>query len=173
MADRRLGDGGQGPLRGVGRLPVAAELKYDPGGPISKAGAVEAHADYNPTVLDHYRNPRNVGDVAGSPAVAQVGDPEHGDVLRLGLRIEGGRIVEARFKSFGCTAAIAAGSMLTVMVEGRLLAEAERLTNEDVARALGGLPESKMHCSVLAEQAIREAVRRWRAASASVEDSCR
>jgi NifU-like protein involved in Fe-S cluster formation len=133
---------------------------------------LELHGDYNETVLDHYRNPRNVGDVAGSPAVAQVGDPDHGDVLRLGLRIEGDRIVEARFKSFGCSAAIAAGSMATVMVEGRLVSEAERLTNQDVARALGGLPESKMHCSVLAEQAVREAVRRWRAAR-SAEDSCR
>jgi len=149
------------------------EVKYDSAGPILKGGPLEGHADYNSTVLDHYRNPRNVGDIPGSPAVAQVGDPAHGDVLRLALRIEGERIVEARFRSFGCTAAIAAGSMATVMVAGRLVIEAEGLTNGDVARELGGLPESKMHCSVLAEQAIREALRLWRAAATSVEDPCR
>ena len=121
-------------------------------------------AEYSPLVLDHYRNPRNVGEVPGSPAVAQVGDPAHGDVLRLGLRIEDRRVVEARFKSFGCTAAIAAGSMATLLVKGKTVDEAERLTNHDVARALGGLPESKMHCSVLAQEAIREALRLWRRA---------
>jgi NifU-like protein involved in Fe-S cluster formation len=156
----------------MSRLIAAAEVKYDTAGPISMGGTVDGHADYTPTVLDHYRNPRNVGDIAGTPAVAQVGDPAHGDVLRLTLRIEGGRIVEARFRSFGCTAAIAAGSMATVMVAGRSVGDAERLTNDDVARALGGLPEAKMHCSVLAEQAIREAVRRWRAA-APAEEPCR
>jgi NifU-like protein involved in Fe-S cluster formation len=154
-------------------LPAAGQVKYDTAGPISKGGTVEGHANYGPTVLDHYRNPRNVGDIPGTPAMAQVGDPAHGDVLRLTLRIEGERIVEARFRSFGCTAAIAAGSIATVMVAGQRVDEAERLTNGDVARALGGLPEAKMHCSVLAEQAIREAVRRWRAAAAPAEGACR
>ncbi|HEV8120187.1 MAG TPA: iron-sulfur cluster assembly scaffold protein [Candidatus Polarisedimenticolia bacterium] len=119
-------------------------------------------ADYNSIVLDHYRNPRNVGDVQGSGAVAQVGDPAHGDVLRLGMKIEGDRIVEARFRSFGCTAAIAAGSMATVMITGRSVDEVERITNADVEAALGGLPESKRHCSVLVEQAIRAALESWR-----------
>jgi nitrogen fixation NifU-like protein len=119
-------------------------------------------ADYNPIVLDHYRNPRNVGDVQGSGAVAQVGDPAHGDVLRLGMRIEAGRVVEARFRSFGCTAAIAAGSMATVMITGRPVDEVERITNTDVEAALGGLPESKRHCSVLVEQAVRKALEAWR-----------
>jgi nitrogen fixation NifU-like protein len=133
---------------------------------------VEAHADYNATVLDHYRNPRHVGDVPGSVATAQVGDPAHGDVLRVSLRIEAGRVAEARFRAFGCTAAIAAGSMTTVLVTGRSIDEAARLTNQEVAAALGGLPESKMHCSVLAEQAVREALARHRAA-APAEDGCR
>lgn len=133
---------------------------------------MEGHADYSATVLDHYRNPRNVGDVAGTAATAQVGDPAHGDVLRLSLRIEAGRVVEARFRAFGCTAAIAAGSMTTVLVAGRSIDEAARLTNREVAAALGGLPESKMHCSVLAEQAVREALARHRAA-APAEDGCR
>lgn len=138
----------------------------------AREGAVEAHADYNPTVLEHYRNPRNVGDVAGSAATAQVGDPAHGDVLRLSLRIEAGTVVEARFRAFGCTAAIAAGSMTTVLLIGRTVDAAGRLSNQDVAAALGGLPESKMHCSVLAEQAVREALERHRAA-APAEDGCR
>ena len=115
---------------------------------------------YNEVVLEHARNPRNVGDIPGCRAVAQVGDPSTGDVLRISLRIESGRVVEARFKSFGCTAAIAAGSMATVLVAGKSLEEAGRLSNRDVVAALGGLPESKMICSVLAEQAIREALRK-------------
>jgi len=123
---------------------------------------------YNEVVLDHYRNPRNVGEILGSPAVAQVGDPASGDVLKIGLRIENGRVIEARFKSFGCTAAIAAGSMPTILIQGMDLAALDRFSNQDVVAALGGLPESKLHCSVLAEQAIREALRRYREASASV-----
>ena len=133
---------------------------------------MEAHADYTATVLDHYRNPRNVGDIPGGVATAQVGDPAHGDVLRIALRIENGRVAEARFRAFGCTAAIAAGSMTTVLLAGRAIEDAARLTNEDVAAALGGLPESKMHCSVLAEQAVREALARHRAATPA-EDGCR
>ncbi|HKN47823.1 MAG TPA: iron-sulfur cluster assembly scaffold protein [Candidatus Polarisedimenticolia bacterium] len=121
---------------------------------------------YNEVVLDHYRHPRNVGEIEGSPATAQVGDPATGDVLKISLRIEDGRVVEAKFKSFGCTAAIAAGSMTTLLVAGRSVGEAERLTNRDVMEALGGLPESKIGCSVLAEQAIKEALRRHRAAAA-------
>ena len=121
-----------------------------------------APARYSDVVLDHYQNPRNVGEIKDSAAVAQVGDPATGDVLRISLRIQAGRVVDARFKSFGCTAAIAAGSMATTLVTGRTVAEAERLTNLDVVAALGGLPDSKMICSVLAEQAIKEALRRFR-----------
>lgn len=117
---------------------------------------------YNERVLDHYRHPRNVGEVEGTPAIAQVGDPRTGDVLKLSLRIKCDRIVEARFKSFGCTAAIAAGSVTTLLLEGRPISEAVTITNQDVSDALGGLPDSKIHCSVLAEQAIQEAMRRYR-----------
>lgn len=131
--------------------------------------------EYNEVVLDHYRNPRNVGEVLGSTAAAQVGDPATGDVLKISLRIEDGRVIEARFKSFGCTAAIAAGSMATLLVVGKSVAEAERLTNREVVEALGGLPESKIGCSVLAEQAIKLALRRHReaAGSTSTEGSWR
>jgi nitrogen fixation NifU-like protein len=139
---------------------------------VRMAGAVR----YNEVVLDHYRNPRNVGEIRDTPALAQVGDPASGDVLRISLRVEGDTVVDARFKSFGCTASIAAGSVATTLVKGKSLADAERLTNRDVVAALGGLPESKIRCSVLAEEAIREAVRRYRAAllEASVgEGPCR
>ncbi|MGH9749744.1 MAG: iron-sulfur cluster assembly scaffold protein [Candidatus Polarisedimenticolia bacterium] len=130
---------------------------------------MDAPGRYNSVVLDHYRNPRNVGEIEGTPAVAQVGDPGSGDVLRLSLRIESGRVAEARFRSFGCTAAIASGSMVTTLVTGRTIEEVARLTNRDVVEALGGLPDSKLGCSVLAEQAIHEALRRWREAAAKVE----
>ena len=115
---------------------------------------------YSDIVLDHYRNPRNVGEVRGTAAVAQVGDQSTGDVLKISMRIEDGRVADARFKAFGCTAAIAAGSMVTTLLLGRSVEEARRLSNRDVVRALGGLPESKMECSVLAEQAIHEALDR-------------
>lgn len=119
---------------------------------------------YSDTVLDHYRNPRNVGEIQGSAAIAQAGDPATGDVLKISLRIVDDTIAEARFKAFGCTAAIAAGSMATTLLAGRTVAAAARLTNLDVVRALDGLPQSKVQCSVLAEQAIREALQRHREA---------
>ena len=125
---------------------------------------MEGPLRYSDVVMDHYRNPRNVGEVAGTPAIAQVGDPETGDVLKISMRIEDDLVVEVRFKSFGCTAAIASGSMATTLIRGKTAREAARLTNGDVVEALGGLPESKIQCSVLAEQAIREALRRHREA---------
>jgi nitrogen fixation NifU-like protein len=117
---------------------------------------------YSDVVLDHYRSPRNVGEIPDAAAVAQMGDPATGDVLKISMRIEGGTIVEARFKAFGCTAAIAVGSMSTTLLVGRSVEEAALLTNRDVVRALGGLPEAKIQCSVLAEQAIQAALRRHR-----------
>jgi nitrogen fixation protein NifU and related proteins len=124
----------------------------------------DASLRYSDEVLDHYRRPRNVGEVRDTAAVAQVGDPASGDVLRISMKIEGDRILEARFKAFGCTAAIAAGSMATTLLVGRSVEEAARLSNDEVVRALGGLPESKVRCSVLAEQAVHEALRRHREA---------
>ncbi len=137
------------------------------GGQAPRGEAMGRPSGYNDVVLELYRNPRNIGEIQGSPATAQVGDPATGDVLKISLLIEDGRVVQARFKSFGCTAAIAAGSMATILVTGRSLADAERMTNRDVVEALGGLPESKIACSVLAEQAIKEALRRYRAAAAA------
>jgi nitrogen fixation NifU-like protein len=117
-----------------------------------------AHRAYAPRVLEHYENPRNVGEVTDPDAESWVESPLHGDRLKLTLRIAGGRVAEARFRAFGCGAAIASSSMATVLLTGRTLEEAARLTREEVAGALGGLPESKIHCSVLAEEAIRRAL---------------
>jgi nitrogen fixation NifU-like protein len=128
---------------------------------------------YSEVVLDHYRNPRNVGEVRDTAALAQVGDPATGDVLRISMRIEDGRVAEARFKAFGCTAAIAAGSMVTTLLLGLSVDEARRLSNQDVVRALGGLPESKMQCSVLAEQAILEALQHHHESREWVVAPCR
>ena len=128
---------------------------------------------YSEVVWDHYRNPRNVGEIRDTDALAQIGDPETGDVLRISLRIESERIAEARFKAFGCTAAIAAGSMATTLLLGLSVDEARRLSNRDVVRALGGLPESKLQCSVLVEQAVLEALRRHHASATREVASCR
>jgi nitrogen fixation NifU-like protein len=128
---------------------------------------------YSDIVLDHYRNPRNVGEVRGTAAVAQVGDQSTGDVLKISMRIADGRVADARFKAFGCTAAIAAGSMVTTLLLGRSVEEARRLSNRDVVRALGGLPESKMECSVLAEQAIHEALDRHQETMEREAATCR
>jgi nitrogen fixation NifU-like protein len=109
-------------------------------------------------VIEHYENPRNVGEVENPDGAAWVESPVHGDRLKLTLRIAGGRVVEARFRAFGCGAAIASSSIATVLLTGRTVEEAVRLTREEVAGALGGLPESKVHCSVLAEEAVRRAL---------------
>lgn len=124
---------------------------------------MNGHRDYSELLLDHYRRPRNTGDLASPDVVVTVGSPYHGDMMRLSLRIADGRIAEAGFKVFGCAAAIAAGSMTTELIRGRRLEDVEKITNLQVAEALGGLPESKIHCSILAEQALRVALAEYRA----------
>jgi nitrogen fixation NifU-like protein len=124
---------------------------------------MSGHRDYSELLLDHYRRPRNAGDLSSPDVVVTVGSPYHGDMMRLSLRILDGRVAEAGFKVFGCAAAIAAGSMTTELIRGKRLEEVERVTNLQVAEALGGLPESKIHCSVLAEQALQVAVAEYRA----------
>ena len=113
---------------------------------------------YNDTVLDHYRNPRNTGVLGGANAVGKAENSACGDVLHLYLQIEEGRVRAARFQTFGCAAAIAAGSRLTEMVTGLTLDELRGIRRQDVVDALGGLPPMKVHCSVLAEDAIRAAL---------------
>jgi nitrogen fixation protein NifU and related proteins len=135
-------------------------------------GGCVTHREYSEQLLDHYRHPRNVGDLPGADAVVTVGSPDHGDVLRLSVKFLDGRVSNARFKSFGCAVAIAAGSVTTELIRGMRLEELESFGNLLVAEALGGVPESKMECSVLAEQAVREAIGVYRAGfsqSASLE----
>lgn len=113
---------------------------------------------YSPKVMDHFQNPRNVGDMADADAVGKAGSPTCGDILRLYLKFENGRVSRASFKTFGCGAAIATSSILTEMVIGKSVPELKAITNVHVAEALGGLPPIKMHCSVLAEQALKSAL---------------
>ena len=113
---------------------------------------------YNPTVLDHFQNPRNTGEIDRPDGIGQVGNPACGDVMRIFIKVENNRIADIRYQTFGCAAAIASSSMASEMVKGKTLDEASRLTRDDVARALGGLPDQKMSCSNLAPDAIRAAI---------------
>ena len=120
---------------------------------------------YTDLVLEHFQNPRNAGELPDADAVGYETNPVCGDTMRLMLRINGERIVEARFQTSGCPAAIATSSVCTEMITGLHLMEAERLRREDFARALGGLPPGKMHCSVLASDALRRAIEDYRSRS--------
>jgi len=113
---------------------------------------------YSEKVLDHFRNPRNVGEIENADGVGEVGNPRCGDIMKMYLKIEDGVIVDAKFKTFGCGSAIASSSMATEMIKGKTIEEAMNVTNKAVAEALDGLPPIKMHCSVLAEQAIKAAL---------------
>ncbi|MDR1600123.1 MAG: Fe-S cluster assembly scaffold protein NifU [Oscillospiraceae bacterium] len=113
---------------------------------------------YTQQVMDHFMNPRNVGEIDGANGVGTVGNAKCGDIMRMFLQVEDGVIKDVKFKTFGCGAAIATSSMATELVKGKTLVEALRLTNKAVAEALGGLPPVKIHCSLLAEQAIKAAV---------------
>ncbi len=113
---------------------------------------------YSEKVMDHFTNPRNVGEIADASGVGTVGNAKCGDIMRIYLKIETGIIEDVKFKTFGCGAAIATSSMATEMVKGKSIEEAMKLTNKAVAEALDGLPPVKMHCSLLAEQALKEAL---------------
>lgn len=119
-------------------------------------------SEYTEKVMDHYENPRNVGVVENANGVGVVGNPACGDVMKLTVRVEDNKIVDAKFKTFGCGAAIATSSMVTEMVKGKTVDEALEISNKTVADALGGLPKVKMHCSVLAEDALNAAIDDWR-----------
>ena len=108
--------------------------------------------------MDHFTNPRNVGEIADASGTGTVGNAKCGDIMRIYLKIENGIIEDVKFKTFGCGAAIATSSMATEMVKGKSIEEAMKLTNKAVAEALDGLPPVKMHCSLLAEQALKEAL---------------
>lgn len=113
---------------------------------------------YSDKVMDHFMNPRNVGEVENANGIGQVGNPLCGDVMRISVRIENDVIKDIKFKTFGCAAAIATSSMITEMVKGKALEEALRVSNRAVAQALDGLPAQKMHCSNLAAEALKKAI---------------
>lgn len=113
---------------------------------------------YSEKVMDHFENPRNVGEIEDANAVGQVGNAKCGDIMKIYMKIEDGVIQDCSFKTFGCGAAIATSSMATEMVKGKTVEEARQLTNAAVMEALDGLPPAKVHCSVLAEEAIEAAI---------------
>lgn len=113
---------------------------------------------YSDKVMDHFNHPRNVGEIEDADGVGTVGNPVCGDIMKMYLKIEDGVIVDVKFKTFGCGSAIATSSMATEMIKGKTVQEALTLTNAAVAEALDGLPAHKMHCSVLAEEAVKEAL---------------
>ncbi|MHB1294636.1 MAG: iron-sulfur cluster assembly scaffold protein [Anaerolineae bacterium] len=113
---------------------------------------------YSKTVMDHFARPRNVGVIENADGFARVKSPVHDDLIDLYIRVEGGRIIEVKYRTFGCAAAIAASSMASELVQGLTLAEATRFTEEQVVQALDGLPEAKIQCSVLLPQALRAAL---------------
>ena len=113
---------------------------------------------YSSTVMDHFSNPRNVGELADANAIGEVGNAKCGDIMKMYLKIEKNIIMDVKFKTFGCGAAIATSSMATEMIKGKSIDDALKLTNKAVVEALEGLPPVKIHCSVLAEQAVRAAI---------------
>ncbi len=127
--------------------------------------------NYNDTVMDHFTNPRNVGEVRDADGVGQVGNPACGDIMKISLRVKDDRIEEVKFKTFGCGAAIANSSMMTEMVKGKSVGDAAALKNTDIAEALGGLPPIKMHCSSLAADALHAAIEDYKKKKAAQEVS--
>ncbi|MEZ4553916.1 MAG: iron-sulfur cluster assembly scaffold protein [Dehalococcoidia bacterium] len=123
---------------------------------------------YSPTLIDHFEHPRNAGPMEDADAEAYVVNPVCGDSLRLFLKIEDDHVARASFLTSGCPASIATSSAATEMLAGRTLEEAEALTRDDYAEAVGGLPKSKVHCSVLAASAVRQAIGEWRKHRAAV-----
>lgn len=114
--------------------------------------------EYSDKVMEHFTNPRNVGEIPDADGVGEVGSPQCGDIMRIYLKIEDGKISDVKFKTFGCGAAIASSSMLTEMIKGKTIDEVLKISNKAVADALDGLPPIKMHCSILAEEALHKAL---------------
>ena len=114
---------------------------------------------YTDTVMDHFLHPRNVGEIADADGVGEVGNAKCGDIMKMYLKIKDNKIEDVKFETFGCGSAIASSSMATEMIKGKPISEALKLTNRAVVEALDGLPTHKIHCSVLAEEAVRAAIR--------------
>jgi nitrogen fixation NifU-like protein len=117
---------------------------------------------YNDTVMDHFQNPRNTGEIPDADGVGKVGSAECGDIMIMYIKVKDNKLVDVKYKTFGCAAAIATGSIASEMLIGRTLEDAENLTSEEIAEALFGLPEKKMHCSLLAPDAVKAAIADYR-----------
>ncbi|MGB2804382.1 MAG: Fe-S cluster assembly scaffold protein NifU [Candidatus Zixiibacteriota bacterium] len=117
---------------------------------------------YSEKVMEHFQNPRNVGEIEDADGVGEIGNPVCGDIMKLYIKVDGNRITDAKFKTFGCGAAIATSSMVTELVKGKTLEEAEKISRNTVAEALDGLPPVKMHCSNLAADALHKAIEDYR-----------
>ncbi|MCB2285522.1 Fe-S cluster assembly scaffold protein NifU [Clostridium algidicarnis] len=117
---------------------------------------------YSDMVMDHFRNPRNVGEIADANGIGEVGNAKCGDIMKIYMKVEDNIVIDVKFMTFGCGSAIASSSMATELIKGKSLEEAWELTNKAVAEALDGLPAIKMHCSVLAEEAIHKAINNYR-----------
>ena len=122
---------------------------------------------YTDKVIDHYQNPRNMGELEEPDGVGEVGNPTCGDMMQIQIKVQDGRVEAVKFKTFGCGAAIATTSVATELIAGKTIEEALQVTNQDVMEVLGGLPPVKVHCSLLAEEAIKAAVDDYRGKSQS------
>ncbi len=125
---------------------------------------------YTEKVMDHFMNPRNVGEIVQADGIGEVGNAKCGDIMRIYLKVDNDIITDIKFKTFGCGAAIATSSMVTDLAKGKSVKEAEQITNKMVAEALGGLPPIKMHCSNLAADALREAINDYQSKKESEQD---
>ena len=129
---------------------------------------------YSERVLDHFQHPRNVGEIPDADGMGMVGNAKCGDIMQMFLKINDDEVIEdVKFKTFGCGAAIATSSMATEMIKGKPLSEAEKLTNEVVVEALEGLPPVKIHCSVLAQEAVQAAIADYRAKKQQKEEAAK
>ena len=119
------------------------------------------NTDYNEKVLEHFKHPRNMGEMKDADAEGVVGNPVCGDVMKIMIKVKDGKIGDIKFQTFGCAAAIASSSALTEIAKGKTIKQAKKITNGDVARHLGQLPPIKMHCSNLAADALKKAIENW------------
>jgi nitrogen fixation NifU-like protein len=124
---------------------------------------------YSAKVMDHFTNPRNVGEIENADGIGEIGNPVCGDIMKLYIKVQDNRIVDAKFKTFGCGAAIATSSMITELVKNKTLEEAEKISKQTVAEALDGLPANKMHCSNLAADALQKAIEDYKRKKAENE----
>ncbi len=123
---------------------------------------------YSEKVMDHFANPRNVGEIPDADGIGKVGNPQCGDVMWLYIKVKDGILTDIKFKTFGCGAAIATSSMITELARGKTIEEAKKISRQDVADSLEGLPPTKMHCSNLAADALREAIKDYEAKQAAI-----